>query len=301
MVEEVLRFMAPRSGGRYCDGTIGAGGHAEAILEASAPDGILVGIDRDPEAVKKARERLDRFGPRARVFHGSYAQADEVLGRLGIEAVDGMLLDLGVSSLQLDTPERGFSFRDEGLLDMRFDRTSGTTLEALLESIDDEDLASALKRHGEVRGAGRVARRIKSAVREGRIRSTSDLAREVHGAVGRDREGRIDSATQVFQALRIAVNDELGELEAVLDKLPSPLARGGRMVVLSFHSLEDRMAKNRFALLSRPCRCAPAIPQCVCGGPLMKVLSKKPVRPTAGEVGANPRSRSVRLRAAERL
>jgi 16S rRNA (cytosine1402-N4)-methyltransferase len=299
LADEAVRFLSPRAGGVYCDGTVGGGGHAQRILEASAPDGRLVGIDRDPEALAAARARLERFGERVTLVHGAFGDARAILTRLGLGVVDGFLLDLGVSSPQLDRAERGFSFSREGPLDMRMDPTSGETARAWLQRVSVDELADVLRRYGEERYAGRVARAIKSA---GDLETTTELAALIARAVP-TRERNKDPATRSFQALRIAVNDELGELERFLADFPSLLAPGGRVVVIAFHSLEDGQVKNRFRDLARD----PGLPADVAAQlgvratAVLRLLTRKPLRPTASEVATNPRARSACLRAAERL
>ncbi len=296
LVHAVLSWLRVRPGGVYVDGTVGGGGHGEAILEASSPDGRLLGLDRDPEALEVARARLARFGDRAVLRHGSFADLTSLAADFA--PVDGVLLDLGLSSLQLADPERGFSFTLEGPLDMRFDPTEETPTAAdLVNTLSVGELAEVLYRYGEERQARRIAEAIVAARP---LHTTRELAQVVERVVGR-RE-RIHPATRVFQALRIAVNRELEALEAVLPQALEVLKPGGRLVVISFHSLEDRIVKRFLQRESRDCVCPPEVPVCVCGHRAqVRVLTPRPVRPDEAEVAANPRARSARLRAAEKI
>jgi len=303
MPEEVIRFLAPKSGGIYIDGTVGGAGHASLILEASSPDGILIGFDRDKEALKAAAERLLPFGERARLEHGNFAEIAAALAEFGIERIDGILLDLGVSSHQLDMAERGFSFQKDAPLDMRMDRSSGATAAELLNTLPERELARIIREDGEERWAKRITAFIVKAREEAPVETTMQLVEIVKAAVPRGAwEKRLHPATRTFQALRIAVNDELTCLGKGLDLGVRMLNRGGRAVVISFHSLEDRIVKNSFRTLARGCTCPRDFPYCVCGNkPLLRVLTGKPVMAGETEVEANPRSRSARLRSAERL
>lgn len=297
LLQTVLGFLAVRSGGVYVDGTVGGGGHAAAILEASAPDGRLLGIDRDQAALEIARRRLSRFGERVTLRHGSFIHLTELARDFA--PVDGVLLDLGLSSLQLEDAERGFAFSLEGPLDMRFDRTGrGPTAADLVNALTVKELADLLYRYGEER----QSRRIAQAIAEARpLQTTTELAEVISAAVG-GRRRRIHPATRAFQALRIAVNDELAALEAVLPQAIDLLKVGGRLVVISFHSLEDRIVKHFLRREESECICPPEIPVCMCDHrPQVEILTSKPVRPSPEEVERNPRSRSARLRAAERI
>lgn len=301
LADEALHYLAPRAGGVYCDATLGGGGHALRILEASAPDGRLIGIDRDPSALEAARGRLERFGDRVTLVHGRFGDARSLLEELGLRPIDGFVLDVGVSSPQLDRAARGFSFQREGPLDMRMDPTRGETARALLERVSIDELAYILRRYGEERFAGRIARTIKEQVEAGGLHTTTELAALVARAVP-TRERAKDPATRTFQALRIVVNDELGELERFLESFVELVKPGGRVVVIAFHSLEDALVKNRFRDLAKQPNVPPdlaaqlGIPQAK-----LKLLTRKPVWPSEAEVAANPRARSARLRAAERL
>src|SRR5262249_41553851 len=262
------------------------GGHARLILEASAPDGRLVGIDRDPRAIHAARERLAELGDRVTLVHGRFGDAPEILQALGAVPLQGIVLDLGVSSPQLDAPERGFSFAQEGPLDMRMDPTRGETALELLERTDVGDLARILRDYGEERYAQKIARAVKDAVRSGMLRTTTELRAVVVRAVPRGGHERIDPATRTFQALRIAVNRELEELERFLQVFPDLLAPSGRCVVIAFHSLEDRPVKERFRELEWISR-LPADLAAAAGErthPICRVLTKKPVVPSEEEI-----------------
>jgi 16S rRNA (cytosine1402-N4)-methyltransferase len=302
MADEAMAQLAPRAGGIYCDATLGGGGHSEQILRTSAPDGRLVGIDRDSAALQAAGERLQPFGDRATLVHGSFGDARAILTRLGVTPIDGFMLDLGVSSPQLDRADRGFSFRGEGPLDMRMDVSQGETAEGLIRRIGVDELADILRRYGEERYAGRIARAIKEGVESGEIRTTTELAALVARSVP-THERKKDPATRTFQALRIAVNDELGQLERFLDDFLTLLKPGGRIVVIAFHSLEDVQVKNRFRDLAKD----PGLPEDVARKlgidphPKLKLLTRKPLVPSEAEVQRNPRARSAKLRAAEKV
>jgi 16S rRNA (cytosine1402-N4)-methyltransferase len=300
MPEEVIRFLEPKSGGIYIDGTVGGAGHASLILEASSPDGTLIGFDRDKEALKAAAERLLPFGDRARLEHGNFAEA---LAEFDIEQIDGILLDLGVSSHQLDRAERGFSFQKDAPLDMRMDRSSGPTAAELLNTLSERELTRIIRDYGEERWAKRITAFIVRVREESPVETTMQLVDIIKGAVPRGAwEERLHPATRTFQALRIAVNDELTTLEKGLDLGIRMLSRGGRVVVISFHSLEDRIVKNCFRRFAHGCTCPRDFPYCVCGNePLLRILTGKPVMAGKTEVEANPRARSARLRSAERL
>lgn len=298
LYQEVIHALQPRSGGFYVDGTLGAGGHAAGILEASSPDGKLLGLDLDPAALELARERLARFQDRVILRQGSYSEIKQHLNNLNLDKVDGLLLDLGLSSMQLDTPERGFSFRFEGPLDMRFDPGQLVTAGDLVNNLPENDLADLIYRYGEEKQSRKIARVI-AANRP--IETTTELADVIQGEIGRTRSG-IHPATRTFQALRIAVNQELENLRQVLQDGLDILKEGGRLAVISFHSLEDRMVKEVFRRESRDCVCPPELPICACDHEAkIKEISRRPIRPDGQEVKANPRSRSARLRAAEKL
>jgi 16S rRNA (cytosine1402-N4)-methyltransferase len=292
LLDEVVSWLAPRPGGCYCDATVGLGGHAGAILERSGPGGRLIGLDRDADALAMARATLQPFGDRVTLVHAPFSQVRQVLEGLGVVAVDGFLVDLGVSSPQLDRPERGFSFRASGPLDMRMDRTSGETVGDLLRRVDEAELARIIRDYGEERHATRVARAIIEARDAGDLTSTGALAALVARAVPRTERGR-SPATRTFQALRIAVNRELEELEAFLAAAPECLRPGGRLCVIAFHSLEDRIVKRRLrALAGRDGAQGP---------PQLRILTKHVVVAGRAETARNPRARSAKLRAAEKV
>ncbi len=298
LYQQVLEALRPRPRGRYIDATVGAGGHAAGILEASAPDGQLLGIDLDPMALALAEERLARFGERVHLVRASFADLDRHAAALGWGQVDGVLFDLGLSSMQLEAAHRGFSFQREGPLDMRFDPRAEVTAADVVNRLSETELADLLWRYGEERQARRVARAILAARP---IETTTQLAEVIARALGRS-SSRTHPATRTFQALRIAVNRELEALEQGLEAVLRVLAPGGRLVVIAFHSLEDRLVKTFFRRESRDCLCPPEQPLCACGHlATLRVLTRRPVRPGAEEVARNPRARSARLRAAERL
>jgi 16S rRNA (cytosine1402-N4)-methyltransferase len=303
MPEEVIRYLGPKAGGLYVDCTVGGGGHSKRILEASEPNGVVLGFDRDEEAINVAAERLSPFGNRFRLFHKDFAEMEGTLGELGITSIDGMLLDLGVSSHQLDKQERGFSFQQDAPLDMRMDTTSGETAGYLVNSLPEEDLAGIIRNFGEERWAVRIAKRVVEARKRAPIETTLQLVDIIKGAIPRAKwEDRLHPATRTFQALRIAVNHELESLEKGLDAGIKYLKKGGRVVVISFHSLEDRIAKNIFREFARGCTCPKKTPICVCGkNPQLKIITGKPIVPGTDEILANPRSRSAKLRVAEKL
>jgi len=302
LLREAIEALACRPGGLFIDATLGAGGHAEAILRASAPDGRLIGCDRDAEILEHARRRLAPFGKRAVLRHADHRRLGDLLAELECGPVDGILLDLGVSSLQFDDASRGFSFQQEGPLDMRMDRTCPTTAADLVNRLPKNELRALLSRYGEEPAAGRIAGAIVRSRESEPIRTTTQLARIVSTAAGAPRSRRIHPATRTFQALRIAVNDELDGLDRRLEDLVDRLAARGRIAVISFHSLEDRVVKQTFRALSHRCLCPRRMPLCACGRPdLVRLVTTRAIRPSAGEIESNPRSRSARLRAAERM
>lgn len=298
--EETAALLAPAPGRVVLDGTLGGGGHSEALLERGAR---VIGLDQDPSALAAATARLARFGDRFTAVKSNFRDARAALDGLGIGTVDGVLVDLGVSSPQFDTAERGFSFSHPGPLDMRMDPTSGEPLSDWLVRVDEAELTRALREYGEEFHARRVAKAIKEALARGGIRDTRQLADVVAGAIPRrDWPKNIHVATRTFQGLRIAVNDELGALDAWLDALPSLLGVGGRAAVIAFHSLEDRPVKHRFQELSKGCICPPDLPMCACGRtPTWKIVTRKAVVASDAELADNPRARSAHLRCVERL
>jgi 16S rRNA (cytosine1402-N4)-methyltransferase len=301
MAGEVVETLAPRSDSLQIDATLGGAGHAERILDASAPDGRLLGIDADGAAIARSATRLARFGDRAVFRQANFRQLVEVAPSAGFEQVDGMLLDLGLSSFQLADSDRGFGFRTGGRLDMRFDTTVGVPAADLLAALDARELAALFRKYGEEPFAGRIARNIVETRVNTPVETAEQLAALVERAVPAPKARRTHPATRVFQALRIAVNDELGALEAGLAASLVLLRPGGRLVVLSYHSLEDRIVKRFIATEQKGCICPPEIPICVCGRkPNLRSLGKSRT-PSLEEVAANPRSRSARLRGAERI
>ena len=301
MPAEVLHWLQPEAGGIYLDGTLGGAGHARLILEA-APTCRLIGLDRDPAALQKAAEVLAPFGERVSLQHATFDQAAAVLQQLKIDSLDGMLLDLGVSSHQLDTPERGFSFRYDAPLDMRMNPQAGQTAAEVLAEAEEEELARIFFEYGEERYSRRIARRIVAQRSEAAIVRTGELAQLVKQAVpGGNRPGRIHPATRVFQALRIHVNQELEQVKNGVAAGIKLLRPGGRMVVISFHSLEDRIVKQLFREQAKGCICPPKLPVCQCNKvPAVKLLTRKGVRAGEAELEVNSRSRSAILRAVER-
>jgi 16S rRNA (cytosine1402-N4)-methyltransferase len=303
LADEVLAYLAPRTGGTYVDGTLGGGGHAGLVLEATAPDGRLLGFDRDAAALSAAGDRLAQFGDRVHLLKRNFADVAQVLAELEIAAIDGVVLDLGVSSHQLDSAERGFSFQQDAPLDMRMGRDSGPTAADLVNSLEQEELTRIIRDYGEERWAKKIAANIVKERQVTPLTGTLQLAELVKRTIPRAlQEERIHPATRTFQGLRIAVNDELASLEQGLDAAIGLLRPGGRIVVISFHSLEDRIVKNRFRFYAQGCRCPKEMPVCVCGHqPELRVLTGKPVVAGKAEVMNNPRARSAKLRAAEKL
>ena len=305
LLYESLDGLALRPGHRVVDGTVGGGGHAEAILRLIGPTGILLGLDVDEEALLAAATRLAPAGDRVRLVRASFRELRRVLQTLEWSQVDAVLLDLGVSSRQLDTPERGFRFSEETAdvtpLDMRMDQRLATTAADLLSTATAAEIERWLREYGELPGAHRLARAIDETRRTTPLRTVRDLLRVVEQArVGGGR--RHHPATLVFQALRMAVNDELGALGEAIDASIETLATGGRLAVLSYHSLEDRLVKQRFRAEARGCICPPRQPVCNCGrSPRVRIITPRPVRAGAEELRDNPRARSARLRIAERL
>jgi 16S rRNA (cytosine1402-N4)-methyltransferase len=285
MVAEVLEHLEPARGGIFLDCTVGLGGHARALLDAGASR--LIGLDRDPAAIAHAGEALSAYGARVRLEHADYRRFEDVLEAERVDEVDGVLADIGVSSMQLDAPGRGFSFRRDDPLDMRMDTSSGATAADLLASVDERTLADVIYSFGEERHARRVARAILAAGSAARLETTGQLAEVVRRAIPRKGYSRIDPATRTFQAIRIWVNGELDGLDVFVTRAAARLRPGGRLVVVTFHSLEDRIVKHTLRALQ--------------AGGAVHVCTKRPVTPGPDEVTRNPRARSAKLRAAERV
>ncbi|MDX1388621.1 MAG: 16S rRNA (cytosine(1402)-N(4))-methyltransferase RsmH [Acidobacteriota bacterium] len=303
MLHEVLEWLRPSPGSTVVDCTVGAGGHSEALLEAVGRGGRVLGIDRDAESLSFARERLARFGDRFVPIHGDARDLGELLEERQIWAVDAIVADLGISSLQLDDSERGFAFSVDGPLDMRMNRESGTTAAELVATLSEPELRTILRRYGEERQATLIARAIVRERERAPLTTTRQLAELIKRVAGpRSRRFRIHPATRSFQALRIAVNDELEGLDRLVVSGVKLLRRKARLAVISFHSLEDRAVKQAMRSLAERCICPPKLPVCACGREnLVKILTSKPVRPTDDEVQENARARSSRLRVVERI
>jgi len=297
LLETIITALQPRPAGRYIDGTLGAGGHSSSILEACSPDGELIGLDLDPQALALARERLASFGTRAHIVQASYTTMRTEAEKLGWQAVDGILLDFGVSSMQLDTPERGFSFQHDGPLDMRFSPEAAQSAADLVNSLPETELADIIHLYGDERHARKIARII---VNNRPFQTTGELAGLILKHLGK--QERIHPATRTFQALRIAVNSELESIEAVIPMAASLLKPGGRLAIISFHSLEDRLVKEYFRRESTDCICPPRQPICICGHKAtLKELNRKPIEADENEKHANSRARSAKLRTVEKL
>lgn len=300
--EEVLHFLNLQDKRLIVDGTLGDGGHTLAILENTDPECRVLAIDRDPEALIRARERLSKYEERVILVHGNFSEIENILSREKLGKMDGFLLDLGVSSAQLDTARRGFSFRQDGPLDMRMNPEDETTAADLLESLSDSELNTVFKEYGEERKARKIVRYIRKAQGEKPIATTFELSKILSSAVGSPRPSRINPSTRSFQALRIAVNRELQHIDTTLNQSIELMNEGGRMVVISFHSLEDRIVKDVFRTEEKGCICPPKIPICACGRtPRLRVLTRRVVKPSSAETKSNPRASSSRLRAAERV
>lgn len=305
LLDETVAALCPRPGGRYLDGTVGMGGHAAALLERAGEGAELCGLDRDVQALELARIRLESFGERAHLIHTRYSGFAAALDSLGWASVDGVLLDIGVSSLQIDSAERGFSFSVDGPLDMRMDRDSvdDAPVSRLVNRAKVEELRDIIERYGEDPQAGRIAR----CIVEGRIRKPIETTRELASLVERAypaawrAKARNHPATRTFQALRMAVNDEIGELERFMDSILARLSPGGRIAVITFHSLEDRVVKHRMRAWAQGCICPSHLPVCVCDHvPEVVLITPKPICPATHEVNVNPRAGSAKLRVAEK-
>jgi 16S rRNA (cytosine1402-N4)-methyltransferase len=304
MLHEAVAQLKCIPGGVYVDGTLGGSGHARVICEHIMPDGVFIGIDQDADAITNARHVLNPYASSLYLFHGNFDRLPEYLTQLKIDAVDGILLDLGLSQHQLESSGRGFSFQKDEPLDMRMDVRSETRARDLVNRLNEETLATIFREYGEERWARRIARAVVAGRKHHPIQTSRQLADLVAAAVPRGSSGRqkIHPATRVFMALRIAVNNELERLERFLEFAPDWLRPGGRLVILSFHSLEDRAVKQHFRRLAKGCSCPPALPACVCGGrPVVRLVTRKVMRPSPQEVAQNPMARSTRMRAVEKL
>ncbi|MHB9037335.1 MAG: 16S rRNA (cytosine(1402)-N(4))-methyltransferase RsmH [Armatimonadota bacterium] len=304
LVDEIITLLDPREGGVFLDATLGGGGHAAAILQRIGSEGVLIGLDRDPDAIEHAGERLKEFGESVKLVRGNFRDLSSILDSLGIRELDGALFDLGVSSHQLDA-ERGFSFSRDEELDMRMSRAEDTASAAeIVNSYNEHNLADLIFRYGEERYSRRIARAIVQRRGMKRITRTGELAEIVTAAIpGKSRwQQDIHPATRTFQAIRIVVNRELEAVEEGVPAAIEALKIGGRVAVISFHSLEDRIVKNTFRRYSGRCECPPRLPECRCGAKeTLKVVTRKPITPSADEIRDNPRSRSSRLRVGERI
>jgi len=303
LLDETLHYLSPEPGKTYVDATLGAGGHAEAILERIQPDGRLIGIDQDPQALKLASERLNCFGSRFQGISGNFSRLGELLPADYKPISGGILTDIGVSSMQLDQGERGFSFMKEAPLDMRMNPNAPLTAASVVNTYDEARLVQIFSEYGEEHMSKTLARLIVARRKAQPFETTTDLAQLIADAYkSKGKQEKIHPATRVFQALRIEVNDELGHLRRFLESLPGLLAPGARVAIISFHSLEDRIVKQYFQAESRDCVCPPRLPICQCGHQAsFKVLTNKPVSGSDAEIRLNPRARSAKLRAAVRL
>jgi 16S rRNA (cytosine1402-N4)-methyltransferase len=298
LLDEVIEGLQARRGGDFVDCTVGLGGHAAAILEKISPSGRLLGIDADPEAIKVSQDKLSDYGEAVTLVNDNFVNLEDICGRYHFHPVDGILFDLGVSSLQLDTAERGFSFHLDAPLNMRFDSGQGLTASDIVNSFSEQELAKLIEKYGEERHSRRIARYI---VQNRPIATTVELARLVEQVLGGKR-AKIHPATRTFMALRIAVNSELQNLELALKQTINLLRPGGRLTVISYHSLEDRIVKQFMRYAASNCLCPPGTVICCCGHvPTLKLISRKVIKPTSLEIESNPRSRSAKLRIAERL
>ncbi len=299
LYHEILLALRPQQAGQYVDCTLGAGGHARGILQASSPDGRLLGLDVDPQALAIAHNRLAEFGERAIMVRASYTSLSEQLQKIGWQGVDGILLDLGVSSMQFDTPERGFSFQVEAPLDMRFDPQNKVSAGDLVNTLAEKELADLIFRYGEERKSRQIARAIVNARPVRTTRQLADIIMRTNPSRGHGH--RLHPATRTFQALRIAVNQELDAVERVLPQAVTELKPGSRLAVIAFHSLEDRIVKQYFRQEARDCICPPRQPVCTCGHQSSIIeINRSPIRPQATEIHTNPRARSALLRVVEK-
>ena len=304
MIPEVLHYLNCKPGKIYVDGTLGGSGHARAICRNISPGGIFIGIDQDVDAIKNAEDVLKSLDLTIRLFHGNFIDLPEFLRQLKIKAVDGILLDLGISLHQIESSGRGFSFLRDEPLDMRMNRASKTTAEDLINRMDEKNLKQIFREYGEERWAGQIAKKIVRSRKQKAIRSSRQLAQIVCDAVPKSTSfhQKIHPATRVFMALRIAVNRELEMLNVFMEHVADLLNPKARLCVLSFHSLEDRIVKHRFKALEKGCVCPSDFPECVCNQkPILRLLTKKVVRPSKEEIARNPMARSTKLRAAEKI
>ncbi len=303
MLKETVDSMSCTPGGVYFDGTVGGGGHAYEILVRTDPDGVLIGVDRDEDALSESARRLEPFGDRALLVKGNFADIGNILSELGFQGVRGILLDLGVSSHQFDTPDRGFSFSLDAPLDMRMDQQSGVTAFDIVNGFPEEKLKKIIKDYGEEMMPGRIVRAISERRKLSPIKTTGELAAIIAGALpGRLKKKSIHPATKTFQALRIAVNNELENLHTAIESGIDMLEEGGRFSIIAFHSLEDRMVKNLFRSWEKGCICPPDFPVCCCNRrSKLRVLTRRPFMPGEAEIASNPRARSARLRTAVRI
>ena len=304
MPKEVEYYLNCRPGKIIVDGTLGGCGHASKVCEKILPDGLLIGIDQDMDAISNAKKILASYDTNIRLFNDNFIHLPEILSKLNIAAVDGILLDLGISLYQIESSGRGFSFRADEPLDMRMNKQSGQTAERLINDLAREDLRNIFKDYGEERWAKQIAYKIVAARKQQKIQSSKQLAQIIIDAIPGHAlsKQKIHPATRAFMALRIAVNQELEKLNTFMEHAADLLNPGGRLCVLSFHSLEDRIVKHRLKALEKGCTCPPRLPLCICGQKAqVRILTKKVVRPSKEEVSANPMARSTRLRAAEKL
>ncbi len=298
LLEESISALQIQRGGRYIDCTVNGGGHAAAILEESSPGGQLLGIDADPEAIRIVKEKFKSYGNSVILVNENFRYLESICNRYSFRPVHGIIFDLGMSSLQLEASGRGFSFQQDAPLDMRFSPRQSLTAADIVNTYPEGELARLLEEYGEEYRGRQIARRI---VEKRPLRSTLELSRVVEGAVG-GRRGKIHPATKTFQALRIAVNEELDSLEIALQQALNLLGSGGRLVVISFHSLEDRLVKEFLRRESQGCICPPSAPVCICGHkPNLKIVTRKAISPSQSEIQANPRSRSAKMRVGERI
>ncbi|MCI8505058.1 MAG: 16S rRNA (cytosine(1402)-N(4))-methyltransferase RsmH [Lachnospiraceae bacterium] len=303
LLAETVEHLKIKPGGIYVDGTLGGGGHAEAVCKKLSGRGIYVGIDQDEDAIKAATARLAPFGDLVTIVRSNYERMGAVFSSLGIEAADGILLDLGVSSYQLDTPERGFSYKEDARLDMRMDQRQEKTAKDIVNSYSESELFHVIRDYGEDRFAKNIAKHIVAARKQGEIQTTGQLVQIIKAAIpAKVRAVGGHPAKRTFQAIRIELNHELEVLEASLDQMIGLLKPGGRLCIITFHSLEDRMVKTNFRKNENPCTCPSDFPVCVCGKMSRgKVITRKPVLPSEEELSDNKRARSARLRVFERV